>query len=215
MQRSPSNSPSVLLIDDDAMLRRAVRDLLESAGLQVVGEASSTEEGLKLAVELEPDVITMAILMRRSSGIDATRRILDAIPDARVVILTRSGEAGDAAAAIGAGACGYLLKDDPAEEIGAGLRAAAKGGSPISPRVAAGLIGVLRLELASWTGPELTVREREVLALLAEGRSNGEIATALSISIPTVKRHLSHLLVKLQASNRTQAAVEAVRRGLL
>lgn len=206
---------AVLLIDEDAILRRAVRDLLVGDGLRVVGEASSAEQGLALALELEPDVITMAVLMRGDSGIDGTRRIRQRLPEARIVILTHSGEAADAAAAIGAGACGYLLKDDPPEEIVAGIRVAAEGASPLSPRIAADLLGVLRSELANSNDPELTVREREVLELLADGQSNGEIAAGLSISVPTVKRHLSHLLVKLQASNRTQAAVEAVRRGLL
>jgi DNA-binding NarL/FixJ family response regulator len=207
--------PAVLLIDDDAILRRAVGDLLEQDGLRVAGEASSAEEGVSLAVELKPDVITMAVLMRRSSGIEATRRIREELPEARIVILTRSGEAADAAAAIGAGACGYLLKDDPPEEIVAGIRAAAEGASPLSPTITAELLEVLRTDLVSSTAPELTARERGVLALLAEGRSNAEIAEELSISVSTVKRHLSHLLVKLEASNRTQAAVQAVRLGLL
>lgn len=215
MQQHPRTRLSVLLVDDDAMLRRAVRDLLEGDGVRIAGEAASSEEAVALALDLEPDVITMAVLMRRSSGIEATRQILEALPEARIVILTRSGEAVDAAAAIGAGACGYLLKDDPPEEIRSGIRAAADGAFPLSPRIAGELFDLLRLEVESSAGPEVTEREREVLGLLAEGSSNGEIAAALSISVPTVKRHLSHLLVKLRATNRTQAAVEAVRRGLL
>lgn len=208
--------PTVLLVDEDAMLRRAVRDLLDQDGLRVVGEAGSAEEAVKLAIELAPDVITMAVRMAHGeSGIEGTRQIRAAIPDARIVILTHSGKATDAAAAIGAGAVGYLLKDDPAKEIVAGIRVAAEGASPLSPRIAAELLGVLRAELAASTGPDLTERERDVLELLAQGRSNAEIGEELSISVPTVKRHLSHLLFKLQASNRTEAAVEAVRRGLL
>lgn len=210
------NLPTVLLVDEDAMLRRAVRDLLDQDGIRVVGEAGSAEEAVKLAVELAPDVITMAVRMAHGgSGIEGTRQIRAAIPDARIVILTRSGDAADAAAAIGAGAVGYLLKDDPAKEIVAGIRVAAEGASPLSPRIAAELLGVLRAELAASAGPELTARERDVLELLGQGRSNAEIGAELSISVPTVKRHLSHLLFKLQASNRTEAAVEAVRRGLL
>lgn len=207
--------PTVLLVDGDAMLRRAIRELLERDGLRVAGEASSAEEALTLALDLTPDVITMAVAMRGDSGIDGTRRIRETLPDARIVILTHSGDATDAAGAIGAGAVGYLLKDDPPEEIAAGIRVAAEGAAPLSPRVAAELLGVLRTALTAAAAPELTEREREVLELLAEGCSNAEIATALSVSVPTVKRHPSHLLVKLQASNRTQAAVEAVRRGLL
>ncbi|HEU4707622.1 MAG TPA: response regulator transcription factor [Solirubrobacterales bacterium] len=205
----------MLLVDEDAILRSAVRGLLEGDGLRVIGEANTAEEGLTLAKELEPDVITMAVAVRGGSGIEATRSILEAVPATRVVILTNSADAGDAAAAIGAGACGYLLKDDPPEEIVAGIRIAAGGASPISPRVATELLGILRFELGSSNGYELTPRERDVLMLLAEGHSNAEIAERLSISVATVKRHLSHLLVKLRVSNRTQAAVEAVRRGLL
>ncbi len=206
---------TVLLVDDDAILRRAIRELLERDGLRVAGEASGTEEALALALELTPDVITMAVAMRDDSGIDGTRRIRAALPEARIVILTHSGAVADAAGAIGAGAVGYLLKDDPPKAIAAGIRVAAEGAAPLSPRVAAELLGMLRTALATATGPNLTERERQVLELLAEGRSNAEIAAALSVSVATVKRHLSHLLVKLQASNRTQAAVEAVRRGLL
>jgi len=215
MASAPPTPSSVLLVDEDAILRRAVRGLLDGDGLRVVGEADSAEEGLALAIELEPDVITMAVAVRGSSGIEATRLILEAVPATRVVILTNSGDAADAAAAIGAGACGYLLKDDPPEEIMAGIRIAAGGASPLSPRIAAELLGILRSELGSSNGVELTSREREVLVLVAEGRSNAEIAERLSISVATVKRHLSHLLVKLRVSNRTQAAVEAVRHGLL
>lgn len=213
--QNDGRSPTVLLVDDDAILRRAIRELLERDGLHVAGEASGTEEALALALELTPDVITMAVTMRGDSGIEGTRRIRRAVPDARIVILTRSGDAADAAGAIGAGAVGYLLKDDPPEEIAAGIRVAAEGAAPLSPRVAAELLGMLRTALAAAIAPDLTERERDVLELLAEGRSNAEIAAELSVSVPTVKRHLSHLLVKLQASNRTQAAVEAVRRGLL
>lgn len=213
--QSNGRTPTVLLVDDDAILRRAIRELLERDGLRVAGEASSPAEALALALELTPDVITMAVTMRGDSGIEGTRQIRKAVPGARVVILTNSGDATDAAGAIRAGAVGYLLKDDPPEEIATGIRVAAEGAAPLSPRVAADLLGMLRTALAAATAPDLTEREREVLELLAEGRSNAEIAAELSVSVATVKRHLSHLLVKLQASNRTQAAVEAVRRGLL
>lgn len=213
--RNDGRPLAVLLVDEDAILRRAIRELLERDGLRVAGEANNTEEALALALELAPDVITMAAMMRGDSCIERTRRIRAAVPGARVVILTHSPDAADAAGAISAGAVGYLLKDDPPEEIAAGIRVAAEGAAPLSPRVAAELLGALRTALATATAPDLTERERDVLTLLAEGHSNAEIATQLSVSVPTVKRHLSHLLVKLQASNRTQAAVEAVRRGLI
>ena len=213
--RSNGRPPTALLVDEDAILRRAIGELLERDGLRVAGEANNAEEALTLALELVPDVITMAMVMRGDSGIEATRRIRATVPDARVVILAHPGDVADAAEAISAGAIGYLLKDDPPEEIAAGIRVAAEGAAPLSPRVAAELLGVLRTALATATGPDLTERERQVLELLAEGCSNAEIAAQLSVSVPTVKRHLSHLLVKLQASNRTPEAVEAFRRGLL
>ncbi|HEX2391640.1 MAG TPA: response regulator transcription factor [Solirubrobacterales bacterium] len=209
------DSPSVLLVDEDAILRRAVRDLLEEDSLRILAEASDAEQGFALAVELAPDIITMAIPMRGNAGIEGTRRIREVVPDARIVILTRRGEAARVAAAIGVGACGCLLTDDPPGEIVAGIRVAADGASPFSPRIAAELLDLRRGELANSSAPELTRREREVLRLLARGRSNAEIASELAVSVATVKRHLSHLLVKLRSTNRTQAAVEAVRRGLV
>jgi len=130
-------------------------------------------------------------------------------------MLASSLDAGEVERAIQAGACGYLLKDDSAAEIVAAVRTAAAGGSPLSPPVAAALVTQLRGPLQDNGAPELTTRELHVLQLLGAGRRNVEIAEDLAISVYTVKRHVSHLLRKLGAANRTQAAVEATRRGLL
>lgn len=207
---------TVLLVDEDAMFRRGIRDLLEEAGLHVAGEADSAEEAVAQTVELSPDVVVMAIRLRGASGIEATKQIREAVPETRVLILTNSIDSGDPDGAIRAGALGYVLKDDPPEEIVAAVRAAAAGGTVLSPRIAAGLLKHLRAEPTS-DGAKLllTARERKVLELLAAGRRNTQIAEDLSISVHTVKRHVSHLFAKLEVENRTQAAADATRRGLL
>jgi DNA-binding NarL/FixJ family response regulator len=215
--RRRAESPiTVLLVDEDAMFRHGIRELLEGAGFRIAGEARSAEEAVAQTVELAPDVVLMAVRMRGTSGIEATRRIREAVPEARVLILTNSFDSADSDGAIRAGARGYVLKDDSLEEIVAAIRAAAAGESPLSPRVATGLLGHLRAEPENnGAKPKLTPRERNVLELLAAGRRNTQIAEDLSISVHTVKRHVSHLFEKLEVENRTQAAAEATRRGLL
>lgn len=208
-------SPTVLIVDEEAIFRRAVRQILDEGGLTVVGEARNAAEAVSRAEELRPDVVGMAMLLRGSSGIEATREVLGVLPDTRVLILTKTTDAGAAAEAIRAGACGFLLKKDPSSEIVSGFRSAAEGNSPLSPRIAAKLLPLLREELLEEDSPDLTSREEAVLRLLADGSSNTEIAAAMSISVYTVKRHVSHLLGKLGVKNRTQAAVEATRRGML
>src|SRR6266516_3508759 len=215
--RRRSESPiTVLLVDEDAMFRHGIRDLLKEVGIRIAGEARSAEEAVAQAVELAPDVVVMAVRMRGFSGIEATRRIREAAPEARVLMLTNSIDSADTDGAIRAGASGYVLKDDSPQEIVAAIRAAAAGESPLSPRIATGLLGHLRAEPANnGVEPELTGRERKVIELLAAGRRNTQIAADLSISVYTVKRHVSHLFEKLEVENRTQAAAEAARRGLL
>lgn len=207
---------AVLLVDEDAMFRHGIRELLEGVGFRIAGEACSAEEAVGQAVELAPDVVLMAVRLRGASGIEATRRIRESVAEARVLMLTNSIDLADTDGAIRAGACGYVLKDDSPQEIVAAIRAAAAGESPLSPRVATGLLRQLRAEPANdGDMPRLTARERGVLELLAAGRRNRQIAEDLSISVHTVKRHVSHLFAKLEVENRTQAAAEATRRGLL
>jgi DNA-binding NarL/FixJ family response regulator len=214
-KRYSESAIKVLLVDEDAMFRHGIRNLLEEVGFRIVGEAGSAGEAVAQAVELTPDVVVMAVRMRGASGIEATRRIRKAVP-ARVLMLTNSIDSADTDGAIRAGASGYVLKDDSPEEIAAAIRAAAAGESPLSSRIATGLLGHLRTEPANdGAKPELTTREREVLELLAAGRRNAQIAEDLAISIHTVKRHVSHLFEKLEVENRTQAAIEATQRGLL
>jgi DNA-binding NarL/FixJ family response regulator len=212
----PEPQITTLLVDEDAMFRHGIRELLEESGIRIAGEAGGGEQGVAQAVDLSPDVVVTAVRMRGVSGVEATRRIREVAADARVLMLSSSRDSADTKGAMQAGACGYVLKDDSPEEIVAAIRAAAAGGSPLSPRVAADLLEHLRAGPASdGATPELTARERSVLELLATGRYNTQIAGELSISVHTVKRHVSNLLAKLEVENRTQAAVEATRRGLL
>ena len=209
----------VLIVDDHALFRRALREHLEASGLDVVGEAEDAASAVALSAETKPEVVLMDIWMPGGSGVDATRRLQATVPGIRVLILTVSTEEEVVAEAIMAGACGYLLKDAGGDEILAAIAAAARGESALSPRIASVLIQRMREReppSASDDGdrPALTSREREVLSLVVEGRDNNEIAAELVISPETVKTHVSTILAKLNADNRVQAAVQAVRAGL-
>jgi DNA-binding NarL/FixJ family response regulator len=170
---------------------------------------------------LTPDVVMMDLGLPGMSGVEATRRLGDAAPQARVLVLSISADDGDVTGAIAAGACGYLLKDASIGDVVAGVRAAAVGASSISPRVAAKLVDAIRAEQRAREASEQTAsadlspREVQVLRLVAQGKENSEIARELFISPQTVKNHISHILVKLGVDNRIQAAVHAVRSKLV
>lgn len=210
----------VLLVDDHGLFRRGLRELLEEHGLAIVGEAASGEEAVELAGKLAPDVVVMDLNMPGISGVEATRRVAERSPATRVVVLTISADDTDLVEAIVAGACGYVLKDAAIEQILLGIRAAASGESLISPRIAGRLLERVRLDderarNAERLQTELSERELEVLALLARGKDNREIATELYVSPPTVKNHISSILAKLHMENRIQAAVYAAKTGLV
>jgi DNA-binding NarL/FixJ family response regulator len=214
----------VVIVDDLALFRRGLREQLEAAGIDVVGEAEDAAGAVALSAETDPDVALMDIWMPGGSGIEATKKLLAAVPGVRVLMLTVATEDHVVAEAIMAGACGYLLKDAGSDEILAAIAAAAAGESALSPRIASALIERLREQEserepppASPGGdiPSLTRREREVLSLIVEGRENHEIAGELVISLETVKTHVSSILEKLEVDNRLQAAVVAVRAGLV
>ena len=208
----------VALVDDHALFRSGLRELLEEHGFEVVGEAGDGQDGIRLAAETAPDVVVMDLNMPGMSGVEATRRICETSPSARVLMLTVSPDDDDINEAVLAGACGYLLKDAAIDNVVAGVAAAARGESQLSPRVATRLLERVRDRsgvLPSDVRPELTDREREVLGLIAAGKDNTEIAAELFISAQTVKNHVSNILAKLQVENRIQAAVLAVRRELL
>ena len=215
----PDEALRVVLVDDHALFRRGMRELLQTNGLEVVGEAGTGAAGVRLALELAPDVVVMDLRMPGISGIEATRLLLESAPASRVLVVTVSAEEDDVLDALLAGACGYVLKDAAIDEIVAAIRAAAVGESFISPHVAVRLVRRLRTDHEARTqlsepDDRLTKRELDVLRLLALGYENNEIADALFLSGATVKRHVSAILEKLGLHNRIQAAVYAVRHQL-
>ena len=210
----------VVLVDDHDLFRTGLRSLLEEQGLQVVGEAENGEVALRLVSELAPDVVIMDLKMPGLGGVETTRKISGIAPLTRVVVLTISVEDEDVINAVMAGACGYLLKDSSIEQLIAGITAAAGGESLISPQIASKLLQRLRAqsadaEAATTIRTELSERELEVLRLIANGKDNAVIARELFISPKTVKNHISNILMKLQIENRIQAAVYAVRSGIV
>ena len=210
----------MLLVDDHDLFRSGLRSLLEEQGLQVVGEADNGREALRLVGELAPDVVVMDLKMPGLTGVETTRQVTSIAPQTRVVVLTISVDDDDVMDAVVAGACGYLLKDSSIDTLIAGIRAAASGESLISPQIATKVLQQLRAQTADTTAAktirtELSERELEVLRLIANGKDNAEIARELFISPKTVKNHISNILMKLQIENRIQAAVYAVRSGLV
>ena len=210
----------MLLVDDHDLFRTGLRSLLEEQGVHVVGEAENGSAALHQVGELAPDVVIMDLKMPGLTGVETTRRISGIAPLARVVVLTISADDEDVMDAVMAGACGYLLKDSSIDQLLAGIRAAAGGESLISPQIAAKVLQRLRAQSADTVAAEtiraeLSERELEVLRLIANGKDNAEIARELFISPKTVKNHISNILMKLQIDNRIQAAVYAVRSGIV
>jgi DNA-binding NarL/FixJ family response regulator len=211
-------SHRVVVVDDHDVYRRGLTKLLRDEGVDVVGEARSGEQAIEVTARVEPDVVVMDLKMSGISGVEATSRITTSLPAVRVLVLTIVVEESEVLAAILAGASGYLLKDASVEQIVAGIEAAVRGEALVSPRVAGPLMRRLRSDprLAAVTARDLlTDREREVLSLIAQGVDNAGIASRLHISQNTVKNHVSSVLGKLEVENRTQAAVQAIRDGLL
>jgi two-component system nitrate/nitrite response regulator NarL len=212
---------SVVLVDDHDLFRGGLREILEDQGVKVVGEASDGKHGVELASELAPDVVVMDLNMPGIGGVEATRQLAARMPATPVLVLTISSDDDSIMQAMMAGASGYLLKDAAVEELVAGIRAAAAGESSISPRIAAKVLAWMRegraeqRATADTVNADLSEREIEVLRLLAEGKGNAEIAQELFISPKTVKNHIASILVKLQIENRIQAAVYAVKAGIV
>jgi len=206
----------VLIADDHAVVRQGLRTFLDlQADIDVVGEAADGEEAVTAAQEHAPDVILLDLAMPVLDGIGALRRLRETTPAARVIVLTSFGEDERLFTALRAGATGYLLKDvEPAELVRA-IRTAHAGQSSLSPAVAARVIEELASGGRRGAVDSLTPRELEVLCLIARGRSNKRIALELGVAEKTVKTHVSHVLAKLGLSDRTQAALYAVRAGLV
>ncbi|MBV8597198.1 MAG: response regulator transcription factor [Actinobacteria bacterium] len=215
-----NTSPRVLLVDDHALFRTGLRNLLEEQGVHIVGEADTGTEALKKIREVAPEVVVMDLNMPGISGVEATRQIAMIAPLTRVLVLTISDQDADVMDAILAGACGYLLKDSSIQELINGIRAASAGESLVSPAIASKMLQRLRATGASQheaetIRSELSDRELQVLKLIANGKDNAQIAADLHISPKTVKNHISNILMKLQIENRIQAAVYAVRSGIV
>jgi DNA-binding NarL/FixJ family response regulator len=213
MEREALMTIRILLADDHAVVRQGLKMFLElDADLEVVGEAENGEQAVCLASSLNPDVVLMDLLMPVMDGILATRTIRKEIPDTEVIALTSVLEDASVMGAMRAGAIGYLLKDTKADELCRAIKAAAAGQVQLSPQAAARLMREVQLP----DSPEkLTERETDVLRLLALGRANKEIALELGIGEKTVKTHVSSILSKLGVPSRTQAALYAVRIGLV
>jgi two-component system, NarL family, response regulator LiaR len=203
----------VLVVDDHAVVRQGLRMYLGvDGGVEVVGEASDGAEALEQARRLRPDVVLMDLLMPRVDGVAATAAIRAQLPDVEVIALTSVLEDGSVADAVRAGAAGYVLKTTDAPELRRALETVAAGRVYLTPEAAARLAAEVR---SPPPADELTEREAEVLALIARGLSNKQIALELHITEKTVKSHVSHVLAKLGVTSRTQAALHAVRSGVV
>jgi len=220
---APGDPIRVLVVDDHVLFRRGLQMVLEQEpDIEVVGEASDGAEAVEQAIDRLPDVVLMDVRMPRRGGIDACTAIKDAVPSAKIVMLTISDEEADLYEAIKAGAMGYLLKEISIEEVASAIRAVHGGQSLISPSMASKLL----TEFASMIKrtadrehqvptPRLTEREMDVLKLVAKGLNNRDIAKDLFISENTVKNHIRNILEKLQLHSRMEAVVYAVREKLL
>jgi len=220
IERRTLDEIRVLLVDDHDLFRTGLRTLLEEQDVRIVGEASAGNEAVRLVREIAPDVVVMDLNMPGITGVEATRQITAIAPLTRVLVLTISDQDGDVMDAILAGACGYLLKDSSIQELMRGIESAGSGESIVSPAIASKMLQRIRAsssqpEIERTIRSELSEREIQVLKLIANGKDNAMIAAELHISPKTVKNHISNILMKLQIDNRIQAAVYAVRSGIV
>ncbi|MFD5159056.1 response regulator [Streptomyces hawaiiensis] len=205
----------VLLVDDHQVVRRGLRTFLEvQDDIEVVGEAADGAEGVDRAEELQPDVILMDVKMPGMDGVDALRRLRELDNRARVLVVTSFTEQRTVVPALRAGAAGYVYKDVDPDALAGAIRSVHAGHILLQPEVAGALLAQEETNSGTGRTGSLTEREREVLSLIADGRSNREIARALVLSEKTVKTHVSNILMKLDLADRTQAALWAVRHGV-
>jgi NarL family two-component system response regulator LiaR len=213
-----ANPITVLLVDDHEVVRRGVRAYLDALPeFQVLGEAESGAEAVRLAAEFVPDVVLMDLVMGGMDGVEATRRVKDVSPRCQIVVLTSYHQDEHIFPALRAGAISYILKDVRMEELATAIKRAAAGEATLHPRVASRLIMEMRGAPQEKINPftELTDRELEVLKLIASGLTNSKIAKMLVISQNTVKGHVSNVLSKLHLADRTEAAVFAWKEGIV
>ncbi|WP_077798592.1 response regulator transcription factor [Streptomyces sp. JHA26] len=205
----------VLLVDDHQVVRRGLRTFLEvQDDIEVVGEAADGAEGVERAEQLKPDVILMDVKMPGMDGVDALRRLRELDHPARVLIVTSFTEQRTVVPALRAGAAGYVYKDVDPDALAGAIRSVHAGHILLQPEIAGALLSQEESGSGQGRGGSLTEREREVLGLIADGRSNREIARTLVLSEKTVKTHVSNILMKLDLADRTQAALWAVRHGV-
>jgi two-component system, NarL family, response regulator LiaR len=210
-----SESRSVVIVEDHALTRAGLRTALEEAGFRVVGEAGDGFAGFDAILAERPNVAVIDIGLAGIDGIELTRRVRGAAPQTRVAILTVHDLEEEVLAALSAGADAYSLKTSPPEQIVAAVRTAAEGGAFFDPQIAHVVMRHLGAARRASIVSPLTDRETEILRMIADGTSNAEIAVKLSIGLGTVKGHIRDILEKLAAADRTQAAVVALRRGLI
>jgi DNA-binding NarL/FixJ family response regulator len=208
----------ILIADDHPLFRKGMRALLESLPeMEVVGEAATGEEAIALAGTLAPDVVVMDLQMPGGSGIEATRAILNTSPHIRVLMVTLFEDSESVFTALRAGARGYVLKDAGADEMTRAIRAVGRGEAIFSPAIANRLIDFFSSPhptVPKEIFPTLTEREREILALIAQGHTNADMAQQLSLSVKTVQNYVSNVFSKLQVADRAQAIIRAREAGL-
>jgi DNA-binding NarL/FixJ family response regulator len=217
MERSAMDDLRVLLADDHPVFRDGLRSLLGSVdGVEVVGEAGTGSEAVEQADRLQPDVIVMDLRMPELNGIEATRKIVSQSPHVGIVVLTMNEDDDSVFAAMRAGAKGYLLKGATQSEIIRAVQAVGEGDAIFGPAIAERVVRYFSglAEPSQVSFPELTAREREILALIAEGRKNHDMARALSLSDKTIRNHVSNIFAKLQVADRSQAIIRAREAGL-
>lgn len=206
----------VLFVDDHEMVRIGVSAYLSSqSDIEVVGEASDGKEGVEKALELRPDIILMDLVMKEMDGIQATKNIIEQWPEAKIIIVTSFLDDEKVYPALEAGATSYMLKTSKASEIADAVRSTFHGQSVLEPEVTGKMVQRMRKLQKAELYEELTNREMEILLLMAEGKSNQEIADELFIALKTVKVHVSNILSKLQVQDRTQAVIYAFKHSLV
>lgn len=212
-----SKAIKILLVDDHEMVRIGLSAVLSTeSDFEIVGEASSGEDGIRLARLYQPDIVLMDLVMEGMDGIETTKRIMAEQPSTRVIVLTSYLDDEKMYPVLEAGAMSYLLKTSRASDIAEAIRAAIAGKPVLESQVTHKLMDRLRNPIKHQPEPheQLTEREMEVLLLIAKGMSNQEVASALFIGVKTVKFHVTHILSKLEVEDRTQAAIYVFRHGL-
>lgn len=206
----------VVFVDDHEMVRIGVTAYLSAQpDIEVVGEADNGARGVELALQLRPDIILMDLVMKEMDGIEATRRIVEAWPEAKVIIVTSFLDDEKVYPALEAGATSYMLKTSKASEIANAVRATYAGQTILEPEVTGKMMTKMRQKKVDLPHEQLTEREMEILLLLAEGKTNQEIADEVFIALKTVKVHVSNILGKLEVHDRTQAVIYAFKHGLV